>query len=296
MKAMKNLFILAMCALHTLPATVMGVTHVVVPCYNEELRLPQQKFLEFASHSSNDQIRFTFVNDGSKDGTLKILRGLAEQRPSHIAVYDMPKNGGKAEAVRSGMLHVLSMYNLTRSDFVAFWDADLATPLETLHPFISRLQDTTSLEMVFGARIALLGRDIEREPGRHYLGRVFATLASMVLDLRIYDTQCGAKMFRATDDLWHALSVPFTSGWIFDVELIARFKRLHSGTSKTSCEDIIYEYPLESWHDIAGSKLDFMSKVNALYGLAKIWYDYFSPFAWWAPAEVNLANAPKLEL
>jgi len=293
------MFLLALCAVHMLPTFVAGVTHVVVPCYNEETRLPQQKFLDFTADLENSEIRFTFVNDGSKDGTLKILNELAAQRPDQIAVFDMPQNGGKAEAVRNGMLHVLSKYNLETSDYVAFWDGDLATPLETLAPFISRLHSTPSLEMVFGARIALLGREIEREPGRHYLGRVFATLASTVLDLRIYDTQCGAKMFRATHDLWSVLSVPFTSGWIFDVELIARFKRMRAGSSKLPCEAIIYEYPLESWRDIAGSKLDFMSKINALYGLAKIWYDYFSPMASWTPVQVSLPNAPsipKLEL
>ena len=54
----------------------------------------------------------------------------------------------------------------------------------------------------------------------YYLGRLFATLASTLLDVRIYDTQCGAKIFRSTDDLKIVLSKPFLSSWIFDVELI----------------------------------------------------------------------------
>ena len=70
--------------------------------------------------------------------------------------------------------------------------------------------------MVFGARVALLGRQINRLPSRHYLGRIFATLASTVLSLRIYDTQCGAKIFRNSATFRSAIAEPFDSPWIFD--------------------------------------------------------------------------------
>eukprot|EP00286_Rhodomonas_abbreviata_P002184 CAMPEP_0181344188 /NCGR_PEP_ID=MMETSP1101-20121128/32040_1 /TAXON_ID=46948 /ORGANISM="Rhodomonas abbreviata, Strain Caron Lab Isolate" /LENGTH=167 /DNA_ID=CAMNT_0023455975 /DNA_START=21 /DNA_END=520 /DNA_ORIENTATION=- len=167
---MKHLSLLCLFILHVLPIGVRGVTHVVVPCYNEELRLQQDKFLSFTSDPKNEGIRFTFVNDGSKDGTLQVLKTLSEKRPEKISIFDMPQNGGKAEAVRHGMLHVLSTHNLTTSDYVAFWDADLATPLETIESFITKLNIHPDIEMVFGARVALLGRDIQREAGRHYLG------------------------------------------------------------------------------------------------------------------------------
>ena len=210
-------------------AHVSGTTHIVVPCYNEETRLPIQKFLQFtADEARSAGVQFTFVNDGSTDGTLRVIEDLASQRPKHISMHHLSRNHGKAEAVRKGMLHVINKHNLGYNDAVAFWDADLATPLSAIAQFTEKMNALTHLEMVFGARVALLGRDIRRKFSRHYLGRIFATLASIVLNLRIYDTQCGAKMFRATSDLRDALSTPLTAGWIFDVELIARFKNLRT--------------------------------------------------------------------
>jgi len=268
-----------------LPMVAEGRTHIVVPCYNEESRLPRQQFLDFVGDKANADLHFTFVNDGSTDGTMGLINEMAKLRPEQIAGLDLRVNGGKAEAVRKGMLHVLGQSGLEREDYVGFWDADLATPLETIPSFVRVMDTTPKVEMVFGARVALLGRDIRRKADRHYLGRIFATLASLVLDLSIYDTQCGAKLFRATDDLRTALSSPFSSSWIFDIELIARFIKQKRAGPGPACEEVIYEYPLETWHDVAGSKLGFTEKVKALYGLSTIWVTYFSSLgSGWPPA------------
>lgn len=207
--------------------------HVVVPTYNEAKRLPIEQYVGYAR--KNPSTHFTFVDDGSTDETLKILRALSARLPEQMHVLPLEQNQGKAEATRQGLLAAAA----TRAAVVGFWDADLATPLGEMHEFISVLNGDANLQMVFGARVALLGRDIRRLPSRHYLGRVFATLASWVLSLRIYDTQCGAKLFRNTPAFHSVIASPFGSRWIFDVEMIARFiaQRRHAILVATAPED-----------------------------------------------------------
>ena len=69
-------------------------------------------------------------------------------------------------------------------------------PLESICEFRRVLEKRNTIDVVLGSRIPLLGRDIQRRPLRRILGRVFARTASLVLGLSLYDTQCGAKLFR----------------------------------------------------------------------------------------------------
>ena len=222
---------------------------IVVPCYNEARRLPSEKFVEFV-HAAHD-IDLLFVNDGSTDRTLETLERLQRVCGPTVSVLNKPVNGGKAEAVRDGMLRAIESGT---SRFVGFWDADLATPLEAISDLRQKLIEEPELKMVFGSRVRLLGRHVHRRAVRHYLGRVFATVVSLMLRLPIYDTQCGAKIFRVTPALSQVLSQPFISRWVFDVEIIARFISLNHHDPRP-LHDAIYEFPLERWEDVAGSKV-----------------------------------------
>jgi dolichyl-phosphate beta-glucosyltransferase len=222
---------------------------IVVPCYNEARRLPSEKFVEFV-HARHD-IDLLFVNDGSSDNTLEVLERLQRVCGPTVSVLHKPVNGGKSEAVRGGMLRAIEA---GRSRFVGFWDADLATPLEAIPHLRQKLIDQPEVEMVFGSRVRLLGRHVHRRAVRHYLGRVFATVVSIMLRLPIYDTQCGAKIFRVTPALSQVLGAPFISRWVFDVEIIARFIALNHHDPRP-LHDAIYEFPLERWEDVAGSKV-----------------------------------------
>jgi glycosyltransferase involved in cell wall biosynthesis len=243
---------------------------LIVPCYNEEKRLDTGKFREFLSEPGPS--RLVFVDDGSKDRTPEILEQLSTEAGSRAEFLRCPVNGGKAEAVRRGMLHALENF---QQEFVGFWDADLATPLETIPRFLSIFDNKPEIEMVFGARVKLLGRAVARKESRHYLGRLFATTVSLMLHLPIYDTQCGAKIFRADDALSEVLRQPFLSKWVFDVEILARFLKLYGRDTKALAKTI-YEYPLEQWVDVEGSKVRPKDFLKAFTDVLRIRSAYLS--------------------
>ena len=208
-------------------------------------------------------MEFCFVNDGSRDGTLRVLQSLSAEDPSRFTVVNLDRNRGKAEAVRRGMLAAIEK----NPDYAGFWDADLATPLGELPSFLDVLASRPEIEMVFAARVRLLGRWISRRPARHYVGRVGATLISSSLGLAVYDTQCGAKLFRMTAATRSLFAQPFISRWIFDVEIIARYIQ---SFGREAAAKAIYELPIDHWHDVAGSKVGTLDFVHALRDLWKI--------------------------
>jgi dolichyl-phosphate beta-glucosyltransferase len=242
----------------------MNDPHVawVVPCFDEEHRLKGSAFLAMLDEMAPASL--LFVDDGSRDQTLALLRTLAEKRSTNVDVISLPQNLGKGEAVRQGLLHALS----GPADIVGYVDADLATPPVELGR-LSNLARSGNYDILIGSRVQLLGRSITRNSVRHYFGRIFATCASLCLDLPIYDTQCGAKLFRRTVALSAALAEPFASRWAFDVELLARLVYPQAEITPIAI-DRIREEPLLVWTDVSGSKLHPAAAVRSGLELVRI--------------------------
>ncbi|QWV99105.1 glycosyltransferase family 2 protein [Geomonas nitrogeniifigens] len=247
----------------------MRKTRIVVPCYNESQRLLPQAFLS-ALHT-DPSLSFLFVNDGSTDGTLQVLNSIRDENPAQVEVIDLESNCGKAEAVRRGMLEA----SAGAFDYVGYWDADLATPLDAIAEFCAVLEKR-QVDAVLGSRVRLLGRSIKRRLLRHYLGRIFATCASLLLGMNVYDTQCGAKIFRNSTALQIVFSSPFKVSWIFDVEMLARFPLvLESSSSEVSANWV--EFPLQEWRDVKGSKVCGADYLKAVAEFGTLFYYLKTP-------------------
>lgn len=239
---------------------------IVVPCFNEEGRLDTSTFVALLDEDPG--LSLIFVDDGSTDATSVIHARLVDARPSRIQAISLPENRGKGEAVRQGLLQALH----GSAGIVGYVDADLATPASEIRRLCSILRGKEGCDVLLASRIRLMGRSIDRRPSRHYLGRAFATAASWVLRLPIYDTQCGAKLFRRTPSLARALEEPFLSRWIFDVELLGR---LLAGAPETDPlqPERIHEEPLQCWADRKGSKLGPSQMAIAIADLGRVRVD-----------------------
>ncbi len=236
---------------------------IVVPCYNEEDRLAPDDFLRFVQEE--DTVSFIFVDDGSKDGTKQVIEQMCRSAPGRISSVYLTENRGKGWAVRQGFMKAFT----ANYQAIGYWDADLATPLREIMAF-SRQLDAGQVDMVLGSRVRLLNRNIQRNSMRHYLGRFFATFVSLILGLTIYDSQCGAKLFKNSTDLQKVFEPPFVTNWVFDVEILARFMVLRRNAGLSSIAEIACEFPLQEWKDVQGSKVQVKDFFIAVYELMKI--------------------------
>ena len=161
---------------------------MVVPCFNESHRMLAEHFVAL---TQDPEVAAIFVDDGSTDDTLRLLDAIQTASPRQVEVLRAPKNLGKAGAVRLGMRAA----SRGGARWIGYLDADLAVPISEWTRVANARSD--DVDAVLASRVRLLGRHIDRKPIRHFLGRGFATFASLLLRIPVYDTQCGAKLFRA---------------------------------------------------------------------------------------------------
>jgi glycosyltransferase involved in cell wall biosynthesis len=266
--------------------SIMPHAIVVVPCFNEARRLNLPVIQDFGRRT--ERVELLFVDDGSRDETFELIDHLHRVNPRHFDCLRLPRNMGKAEAVRQGVLAALAR----RPDYLGYWDADLAAPLADIETFCQVLDAKPAIDLVVGARMRLLGHKIERQPLRHALGRVFATTASCALGMRIFDTQCGAKLFRVTPCTAALFEQPFNTRWIFDVELMARMKLARRAAGASPAREAIYELPLDAWRDVRGSSVKSGDFVKAIGEMARIWWTYLRAGA---PCPPYLASPSRMD-
>ncbi len=226
---------------------------MVVPCYNEEKRFPYQEFLIFAK--AHPEVIICFVNDGSKDKTLSVLRALQTEHPENISVYSLEKNSGKSEAVRQGIIYAYKKFN---TGYLGFLDADMATkPAEWLT--MARYQEKNSqFGAVVGSRIQRLGANIERNDNRSLLSSIVKRFIRIILKASFQDTQCGAKIFQK-DLIPFLFHDKFLTPWLFDVEI---FLRLQKKFGRSTLSKGVLEYPLMDWTEVGDSRLKLKDSIR----------------------------------
>lgn len=233
---------------------------LIIPCFNEEHRLVTSEVIN-CIETLNCVV--VLVDDGSTDQTREVLNKLALRFPKTIEVLALPKNIGKGEAVRAGFNYAFDR----GANQILFCDADFAVGPQDLLRICNAIDENVECKAVIGSRIALVGSNIQRSTFRHYSGRAFATLVSLILGHQIYDTQCGAKVFKVDSEVRLAFSQPFLSRWAFDVEVIGRLLQMgqHGDIHK-----LIVELPLLSWVEVPGSKITLISQLRTVFELLKI--------------------------
>jgi dolichyl-phosphate beta-glucosyltransferase len=226
--------------------------HLVVPCFRESGRIGG--FLpELCLAVQNlGGVRVQVVDDGSGADEAQRMGDIIDRlRSSHsclLSLKVLSKNLGKGGAVYAGWAEHGG------ADWLAFVDADgscsaaeVARLISMTYDRVTRDRMSNDTNALFASRVKMLGRRVERLFKRHLLGRIYATLVSEILDIPVYDSQCGLKIIprRAYEQIKDRLSI---HGFAFDVDLMVAL--LDSG-----CR--IDEVPID-WKEMQGGTVRLM--------------------------------------
>lgn len=159
---------------------------IVIPAYNEELRLPAtlERIAAYLQGSRRD-VEVLVVDDGSKDRTAAVAESFRSKMPT-LRVVPNGMNRGKGYSVRHGVQEA-------RGRIVLFTDADLSAPIEEAGKLVDALQH---FDVAIGSRAVNRSLiTVHESPFREFAGIIFNKIVRLILWLPFVDTQCGFKAF-----------------------------------------------------------------------------------------------------
>jgi len=189
---------------------------IVIPCYNEQDRLPAtlEAITKYMAARGSDY-ELILADDGSSDRTPEVI-GAAVKGGANVRMVRLPENRGKGRALAEGV-------KLSSGDRVLLTDADLSTPIEELPKLEARLDAGAGVAI---ASRALRGSEIviHQPVYRVLMGKTFNLIVQALLLPGLWDTQCGFKLFRG--DLARSVFAELrTDGFGYDPEALFRAKR-----------------------------------------------------------------------
>lgn len=190
---------------------------IVMPAYNEAERIPKTLLdIDKKLHAADFSYEILVVNDGSKDTTADVVKGMTKL-VKNLKLIDLEKNVGKGAAVREGMLRATGEIRI-------FSDADNSTSIDQFEKMIPFFKE--GYGVVIGSRAA---KGAELDPPEKWYRRIIGKGLNFIVQLfllpGIWDTQCGFKAFTA-ESAEKIFAISRIGGWGFDVELLSLAKRM----------------------------------------------------------------------
>jgi len=235
---------------------------LVIPALREGTRLPRlvAELVELGLAGTAPPVEFVVVDGGSgpddlaceREATLAAGARLEQSGSTHrFRFLALPRDLGKGAAVRHGWEQADP-----GASWLGFVDGDGAVSARETWRLVGLLERSDDFDVLAGTRMLMAGHTIRRSAYRHVQGRIFATLVEAGLELGFYDTQCGAKLFRASL-LRPLLPILHEERWLLDVEVLALLRR-----TGARCR----EEPID-WADPGGSKVRPLDPARMALGL-----------------------------
>ncbi len=164
-----------------------GKISVIVAAYNEEESLAElyaqimSSYKTLQEKGQAEDYEIWFVNDGSADGTEKVILSLCDSDPN-VHIISFRKNFGKSPALQAGFRHVTG-------DVVFTMDADLQDDPAEFSRFIEKLDE--GYDLVVGWKVNRLDPAEKRLPSK-----LFNFVTSKASGIKLHDHDCGFKCFR----------------------------------------------------------------------------------------------------
>lgn len=224
-----------------MPASV----HLVIPCYHESGRIGPFLAELCETLAPLGGITIRVVEDGSDAAEKQRMQAIIDTQraksPLLLEPLFLQQNLGKGGAIYT------AWNDEKTADWLAFVDADGSCSASEVARLITLAREAPANTALFASRVKMLGKTVRRDFSRHLIGRIYATLVSELLDIPVYDSQCGLKLVPRIH--FERIASKLTiHGFAFDVELLATLL-------DTGCA--VHEAPI-SWHETPGGKVHLL--------------------------------------